>query len=82
MSTITCNWINVEERLPDMKLKTYPADGAEYLESDYVLVWDGVKIEIAQLASDKDGVCWFDRCADVVKAISWMPLPTPPSQIG
>ena len=74
-------WITVEERMPTMKaMKSLEEGGPDYLESDFVLVWDGIKVEIAQAISDESGVYWLDRCSDIVKAICWMPLPTPPEQ--
>ena len=67
-------WVAVDKCVPTMVSK------GDYLESDYVLVWDGVKVEIAQAVSDESGVYWLDRCADVVTAVSWMPIPTPPEK--
>ena len=71
-------WISVDESMPTMRLmKSLEEGGRDYLESDFMLVWDGHKTEIAQAISDESGVYWLDRCSDVVKAVSWMPLPTP-----
>lgn len=72
-------WAGVDTCLPSMKIRV-TEDGRECLESDYVLVWDGLKVEIAQAVSDESSMYWLDRCADVVTAVSWMPLPTPPEQ--
>ena len=75
------NWIGVDEYMPTMHAKKSLEEGCrDYLESDYVLVWDGLKVDIAQAVSDESGLYWVDECADVVKAIFWMPLPTPPGQ--
>lgn len=74
-------WIGIEEHMPTMRVTKAPEEaGRDCLISDYVLVWDGLKIEIAQAVSDESGVYWVDRLADIVEAVSWMPLPTPPEQ--
>lgn len=74
-------WIGLDEYMPTMTLKKPLEEGGrDYLESDYVLVWDGHKVEIAQAVSDESGLYWLDRLSEVVKAIFWMPLPTPPEQ--
>lgn len=77
---VDSKWVGVEERMPTMLVKKDPEDGHDYLESDYVLVWDGSKMNVAQAVSDKSGLYWLDQCAEVVKAVSWMPLPTPPER--
>ena len=72
-------WVKVDKYMPTMMVKKSQEEcGRDYLESDYVLVWDGVRVEIAQAVSDESGVYWLDRCAEVVAAESWMPIPTPP----
>lgn len=73
-------WITVEERMPTMRLKKPIEDGQDYLESDFVLVWDGRKFDVAQAVSDITGLYWIDQYAGTAKAICWMPLPTPPEQ--
>ena len=74
-------WIGMNECMPTMKVaKALDDGGRDYLISDFVLVWDGLKVEIAQAISDESGLYWLDRCSDVVKAVYWMPLPTPPGQ--
>ena len=74
-------WISVEDRMPPMRVtKSFEEESRDYLLSDYVLVWDGQKVEIAQAVSDVSGVYWLDRCSDVVTAVSWMPLPAAPEQ--
>ena len=73
-------WVKVEESMPTMKVKKTLEDDREYLESDYVLVWDGCKFDVAQAVSDTTGLCWIDQYAGTVKAVFWMPLPTPPEQ--
>ena len=74
-------WIGMDECMPTMRLKkSLGEDGRDYLESDFVLVWDGQKLEIAQAISDESGVYWLDRLSEVVKAILWMHLPTLPEQ--
>ena len=75
-------WIGVEAHMPTMRVaKAQEEDGRDCLMSDYVLVWDGLKIEIAQAVSDESGVYWLDRLADVVKAVFWMPLPASPDSL-
>lgn len=74
-------WIGANECMPTMKVaKALEDGGRDYLISDFVLVWDGLKVEIAQAVSDESGLYWVDRCADVVKAVSWMPLPPHPGR--
>ena len=74
-------WIGVDEYLPTMKLRDPLEEGGrDFLESDYVLVWDGHNVEIALAAYDESGLYWLDRFSEVVKAKFWMPLPTPPEQ--
>lgn len=74
-------WISVYECMPTMVLKkSLEEGGPDYLESDYVLVWDGRRVEIAQAVYDESGRYWLDECSEVVKAEFWMPLPTPPEQ--
>lgn len=73
-------WIGVDEYMPTMRVrKSQEEGGLDYLMSDYVLVWDGTKVEIAQAVSDESGLYWLDQCADVVKVAFWMPLPTSPN---
>ena len=74
---VDSKWISVEERMPTMSAKALE-DGREYLESDFVLVWDGSKFDVAQAVSDETGVQWIDQYAGIIKALYWMPLPTPP----
>lgn len=74
-------WISVYDRMPTMAVKkSFEEGGSDYLESDYVLVWDGRRVDIAQAVYDESGRYWVDRCADVVKATFWMPLPTAPEE--
>lgn len=74
-------WIGVDEYMPTMRVrKPLEEGGRDFLESDYVLVWDGHKVEIALAAYDESGLYWLDRCAEVVKAVFWMPLPAPPEK--
>ena len=73
-------WIRVDECLPNMKLVKYLEDDGEYLESDYVLVWDGCKFDVAQAVFEAKGLSWVDQYAGTVEAVSWMPLPTPPEK--
>ena len=75
---VDSKWISVEERMPIMSAKA-SEDGREYLESDYVLVWDGSKFDVAQAISDAIGLFWEDQYAGIIKALYWMPLPTPPA---
>ena len=75
-------WIGMDEYMPTMKLGKTLEDGRDCLESDYVLVWDGGKVEIAQAVFDETGLYWIDRCAEVVKATFWMPLPATPDMKG
>ena len=70
-------WVGVDEYMPTMKVRKSSAD---YLMSDYVLVWDGLEVGLARAVSDESGLYWVDRCAEVVKVAAWMPLPTPPEQ--
>ena len=75
-------WIGVDEYMPTMRVrKPLEEGGRDFLESDYVLVWDGHKVEVALVTYDESGLYWLDRCAEVVKAVSWMPLPTPPEKV-
>lgn len=72
-------WVGVDESMPAMRLiKT--EDGCEYLESDYVLVWDGCKFDVAQAVFEAKGLSWIDQYAGTVEAVYWMPLPTPPEK--
>ena len=71
-------WVGVDEHMPTMRVKKTAEDGREYLESDYVLVWDGCKFDVAQIVFDSTGMHWIDQYAGTVNAVSWMPLPTPP----
>lgn len=73
-------WIGVDESMPAMRVKKTLEDGRDYLESDYVLVWDGCKFGVAQAISDESGLYWIDQYAGTVKAVFWMHLPTPPEQ--
>lgn len=74
-------WIDLGKYLPAMRVKkSIEEGGRDYLESDYVLVWDGLKVEIACAVFDESGLYWVDRCAEVVAVKSWMPLPTPPEK--
>ena len=74
-------WVAIDEYMPTMMMKKSQEEGGrDYLESDYVLVWDGTNVEIAQAVSDESGVYWLDRYAEVVNAVSWMPTPTPPEK--
>lgn len=73
------SWLSVDESMPTMELKNPSNGGTDYLESEYVLVWDGHKVDIAQAILDSAGRYWVDRCADVVEVVFWMPLPTPPT---
>lgn len=74
-------WMCIDKYMPTVHVKKSSEEGGrDYLESDYVLVWDGVKVEIAQAVYDETGQYWVDRCAEVVNAVFWMPLPTPPDQ--
>ena len=80
-ASLNAMWISVEVRMPPMQVAKWRDEPSrDYSISDYVLVWDGQKVEIAQAVSDESGLYWVDRCADVVNAVSWMPLPTPPEQ--
>ena len=72
-------WIDKAECMPSMRVKkSLEESGRDYLESDFVLVWDGRKIDIAQVVFDESGLYWLDRLSEYVKVVSWMPLPTPP----
>ena len=72
-------WVGVDKYMPTMRVKRSPEEGGrDYLESDYVLVWNGLKVEIARAVFDESGLYWMDRCAEVVAAKSWMPLPAAP----
>lgn len=74
-------WVGVDKYMPTMRVKKSKGeDDRDYLESDYVLVWDGIKVAIAKAVSDESGVYWVDQCSDVVAVESWMPLPTPPEK--
>ena len=74
-------WIGINEYMPTMQLKkTLEEGGRDYLESNYVLVWDGRRMDVAQAVSDETGVYWLDKCSEVVKVLFWMTLPTPPEQ--
>lgn len=75
-------WFSVDERMPTMVSKgLYEEDGSEYFESDYVLVWDEHNVDVAQVVTDRAGQYWLDRHGGVIKAVSWMPLPTPPASL-
>ena len=72
-------WISVDKYMPTMMVKKYQEEGGrDYLESDYVLVWDGHKAEVARVIFDEYGLYWMDRLSEVVNAVAWMPIPTPP----
>ena len=72
-------WVGVDKYMPAMRVKKSTEDGCrDYLESDYVLVWDGSKVEIACAVFDESGLYWMDRYAEVVNVVYWMPMPTPP----
>ena len=73
-------WIGVDEYMPTMRVRKPIEEGRDYLESDYVLVWDGRNYGIAQALSDESGLYWLDPFGGTVKAVSWMPLPTPPEK--
>jgi hypothetical protein len=74
-------WISTDERIPEMRLKKSLEEGEpDYMVSDYVLVWDGIEMTIAQAVFDAAGLYWSDQYAEVVKATLWMPLPTLPEQ--
>ena len=74
------DWISIDDRLSPMVSKKSSDGDMDYLESDYVLVWDGHKVDIAQAVSDRAGRYWVDRYADIIEVVCWMPLPPPPSQ--
>lgn len=81
MSIAEHRWTGVAEYMPTMRVKkSLEEGGRDYLESDFVLVWGGVKVDIAQAISDESGLYWLDRYGETVKAKFWMPLPTPPEQ--
>lgn len=71
-------WVSVYECMPTMKTVKLVEDERDYLESDFVLVWDGCKFDVAQAISDTIGLNWVDQYAGKVEAKFWMPLPTPP----
>lgn len=73
-------WLSVGERVPSMVVGESSGEGTDYLESDYVLVWDGYRVDIAQAISDRSGQYWLDRFSDVVEVFYWMPLPEPPAR--
>lgn len=76
-------WICVDEYMPAMRVKKSREEGGrDYLESDCVLVWDGVKVEIARVIFDEAGLYWVDRCADVVNVTFWMHLPAAPENLN
>ena len=77
---VDSRWIGVDEYMPTMRVRKPLEEGRDYLESDYVLVWDGCKMDVAQAVSDESGLFWVDQYAGTVKAVFWMPLPTPPEQ--
>lgn len=74
-------WIRVDKYMPVMQVKKAKnEDCRDSLESDYVLVWDGSKVEIANVIFDGDDLFWMDRFSDVVAVKYWMPIPTPPEK--
>ena len=75
-------WVSMYDYLPYMTVKKSEEEGGlPYLVSEYVLVWDGSRVDIAQVVYDESGLYWLDRYAEVVQVVSWMPLPTPPEQL-
>lgn len=79
MSIAENRWVSVEERMPAMVSEHFFEDDGHYLESDDVLVWDGHKMDVAQLVTDSTGQYWLDRNDGIIEVIAWMPLPTPPT---
>ena len=74
-------WISVDKYMPVMRVKKAKnEDCRDSLESDYVLVWDGSKVEIANVIFDGEDLFWMDRLSDAVNAMFWMPLPTSPEK--
>jgi hypothetical protein len=72
-------WFSIDKCIPAMRVKKPLEEGGrDYLESDYVLVWDGSKVEIAKAIFEDGELYWMDRYVEVVKAVYWMPMPTPP----
>ena len=74
-------WISVDKFMPPMRVeKDRYEDGRDSLESDYVLVWDGTKVEIANAIFDGKDLFWMDRFAEVVEVTYWMPMPEAPGK--
>ena len=72
-------WFSVEECMPTMVRKETSEDGSYCFESDYVLVWDGQNVDVAQAVYESSGQYWIDRNAGVIEAVAWMRLPAPPT---
>ena len=72
------SWVGVDKYIPAMHVKKSQED---YLESDYVLVWDGKKAEIAKAIFEGGELYWMDRYVEVVNVVYWMPIPTLPEGI-
>ena len=73
-------WQKVSEGLPAMSEKTY-MEGGTYLQSEYVLVWDGETQWIAQATIEKDKLWWIDQLAGNIENVTaWTPLPEDPTE--
>ena len=72
-------WISVDKYMPVMRVKKAKnEDCHDSLESDYVLVWNGTNVEIANLNFECGVLFWMNRVVEEVKVTHWMPMPTPP----
>ena len=75
-------WISVDKYMPVMRVKKAKnEDCRDSLESDYVLVWDGTKVEIANVIFDGVDLFWMDRFIEVVEVTHWMPMPEAPGKL-
>ena len=77
-------WINVNEKLPEMVKKTFESEGYTYSisESDSVLAWDGFRFHLVVLVGDPYKTYW--ESADfngerweLSEMLAWMPLSEP-----
>ena len=74
-------WISVDKFMPAMRVKKAKnEDYRDSLESDYVLVWDGSKVEMANVIFDGEELFWMDRLSEVVNVKYWMPMPEAPEK--
>jgi Protein of unknown function (DUF551) len=71
-------WISVKDQLPHLE-EPYPGGP---LESDYVLVFTGVWVDIGRYGETlkKRTLRWINSSQRGINVTHWMPLPEPPSE--